>query len=465
MNEIDRIFKNKLNNHHSGIPEGIWDNIESALDKQQHRVWSNLPWSVAAVIAVIIVSVGSFWIQDLNSYTEIGNVLHQTSETHPVTTNKNNRLSSDLHNQDNSTADSFTGIESDLYAGTSAKISDITHIEVSKTDVVQPIVIRPGHISKEKDASATDFTNKSLNQVIPADMNSFSTSLFQPLMVNIETLNDNLMVNAIRSNLNQVVKGLKMPTEPFKACPFNVDYRDKSLDIYYSSDYIDKKLSDQSGDATLKDMRLATESPMYSFSAGLRLGYNVGYRWNLHTGINYSQINEKFEYTDPESSKVRIVIIKDYIYEDGKVVDSIVKQEEVLVPGSTELTVYNKFRTIDIPLLARYTIMANRHLSLSAIGGISINVASYEKGMIISDETLKPVHISKSEDDGNVVYKNQLGVSYYGSLSLAYHLTDNMDVLVEPYARLRPSSVTLSTYPLYQKFNTYGMNLGVRYKF
>ncbi len=477
MNELDKIFRNKLNHYSADVPDSVWENIDQSLQNQKRSPVSNVWFIASTLMVVVVVSVLSlFWVDHISS------------------NNINNQQHLELFKQnDTKTTDQSVATVSNTFIEQNVISENKDHDLMSKNDneIFQADVVQFNNAPSHTDIA----TNKDIKSTISKKATNLPTTLLDDYLteaatsiadVSKEKSIDNLESDIIESyrNMGQInvlptmdgyqnlysdktqnIQITNFNTKPIEACPFNANYKGTSLDIYFSPDYIDKQLIDREGGEKLKDMRTTTESPMFSFSAGIRLGYNLGYRWNIHTGLNYSQINEKFEYTDPESSTIRIVIVKDYIYENGKVVDSIVKQEEILVPGTTSLTIYNKFRTIDIPVLGRYTIMANRHLSLSAVGGIYINISSFEQGTIISDATHKPVQLSRLGDEDSVVYKDQLGLSFYGSLSIAYHLTSDTDLLVEPYARIHPESITVSAYPLNQKFNRYGLNLGLRYKF
>ena len=472
MNDIDKIFRNKLNHYSTDVPEGIWDNIESELEHSKLRSVPKWPWVLTSVLTFVTLIVTGFYLFNAQQKGDIQNTIQEQSiiNQEQITDNSlpiaqvfspKSAVGQDVTTSeiiqskfDNSATRVGKNLNLSLEAPTSSRAT-YTSIESEQSDY-QLIENTEDHLNTYLQLAQNEPSSDSDDRL---ELESHDQEVISPLV-------DNHTYTILKEDLSEIDKpSLSIITEPMKACPFNVNFKDKSLDIYYSADYIDKRMTDRDGGAKLKDMRSATESPMYSFSAGIRLGYNVGYRWNIHTGLNYSQINEKFEYTDLESTKVRIVITKDYIYENGSIVDSIVKQEEVIVPGSSKLTIYNKFRTLDIPVLGRYTIMANRHFSLSAMAGIIVNIASFEKGTIISDATHKPINLSKSDDQGTVIYKKQLGMSLYGSFSLAYHLTSNIDMLFEPYARIQPESITIASYPLYQKFNTYGLNLGLRYKF
>ena len=85
------------------------------------------------------------------------------------------------------------------------------------------------------------------------------------------------------------------------------------------------------------------------------MGWNNGIA--MKTGVNYSSINEKFTYTDPNSVQIKTITIIKYIYDDQfNVIDSIKTTENVSIPGTNTVTQYNKISLVDIPVLMQYTI-------------------------------------------------------------------------------------------------------------
>ncbi len=444
MNQLDKIFKHKLEHYHADFHDDAWNKIEARLPKAKKS--NRFFWPILSLVLVLLVAGRSaFYFND--------------SE---VQTGKNNSTSKpDILAQ--TTSDN---IKSELTAQT---IFDIAHTE----NVLSPQInctAKNGwnmHASTKSETTSLDIENEDQHEHMGYNVSLQTVALNHRVSFEIEAI-DNVPLNTFSNSPSNKLKfvtaiGGKEPVA--KACPFVLNARDKSMDVYYSSDFICKSILGPESLNSYKGIRNETELPMYSFSAGFRFGYNLSYRWNLHTGLNYSQINEKFRYIDPESNSTRVITIKDYIYDNGRIIDSIVTEKTVIVPGTTIHTVYNKIRTIDIPILARYTLMANRHMSLSAVSGVFINVASYQKGMILSHVDNKPVDVLQENTDGNIMYKTNVGISLYGGLSMAYHLSGNTDFLLEPHYRWQTESMTHESYPLDQKINTFGLTIGLRYKF
>lgn len=440
MSKLDKIFKHKLEHYNAEFPADAWDKIEARLPnpKKSNRLF----WPILSLFLVVITAgVGGFYI-------------NQVSES-------KNTVAQNIHK--NSVASIYENTNSNKFDAIKP-ISDAprllkTATQNNETTISNFVNEETSTVGKYNAENIQEMDVK-FNELVPTGQHHRNTLSIE----SIESLSSGKLMSNSSKGLKFVSAfGSKEPAS--KACPFVIEGRDKSLDIYYSSDFINKSLSGPESFDSHKSMRLATELPMYSFSAGFRFGYNLSYRWNLHTGVNYSQINEKFKYIDPESNSTRVITIKDYIYENGRIVDSIVKEETIVVPGTTIHTVYNKFRTIDIPILARYTLMANRYMSLSAVSGIYINVATFQKGMILNPLDQKPMDILQENADGNSMYKTNIGISLFGGLSLAYHLGANTDLLLEPHFRWQTETMTHQSYPLDQKINAFSLSTGLRYKF
>ena len=85
----------------------------------------------------------------------------------------------------------------------------------------------------------------------------------------------------------------------------------------------------------------------YTFSTGVRLSAVSGFGLAFRTGINYSQISEKFEYFN--GSEVTTEIVENY-GPNGEFLGT----DTIVVTGSRYKTTFNKYRTLDIPILLGY---------------------------------------------------------------------------------------------------------------
>ena len=99
------------------------------------------------------------------------------------------------------------------------------------------------------------------------------------------------------------------------------------------------------------------------------------------------------------------------------------------------------------------------------MAGVYLNISVNEKGMILGADNITPIDISSPPDSESEIFKSEWGISGFGAISMAYHLTSNLDFLLEPNARFQTESMTTETYPLQQRYNTFGLSTGLRFKF
>lgn len=239
-----------------------------------------------------------------------------------------------------------------------------------------------------------------------------------------------------------------------------------SADLYWSHEYglsnVSAKDSEYNG---LANMRRDTESPSYSFSAGLKINAITNSGFGFRTGLNYSQINEKFSYIDPESNQIRTITTVDYIYQNGVIIDSIVKKEEILIPGTLEIVHRNSYKLIDIPIL--FTIeqnigRSNFYYSINA--GVMLNLQFSQRVRMLKDD-LKSVSYFGSSYGENETFKKSLNSSLFLSAGIYYRFKERIHFSVEPNLRLHSQSFTVSSHPVSQSYIHLGFSTGMRYLF
>jgi hypothetical protein len=173
---------------------------------------------------------------------------------------------------------------------------------------------------------------------------------------------------------------------------------------------------------------------------------------SFRTGINYSQINEKFKYA--EGNIIQMVYITNG---NGDTIGNYA------TTGTRYKTTFNKFRTIDVPLLIGYEL-GNGKLHANFNAGAMVNVYSWQKGDVL-DSSFKPVNITTGKNSSAYQFKTNVGIGFLGSISVYYKLTERLHLLAEPYFRYNFSPASKSELSLKQKYNTAGMRLGVRFDF
>lgn len=221
------------------------------------------------------------------------------------------------------------------------------------------------------------------------------------------------------------------------------------IEVYAGPDYAFRNMSDTGNSAYLQKRKESTKFSS-AFSAGIRYTKVFSNGISFRTGINYSQINEKFTYS--EGNIVQVVYI---INNAGDTIGSY------MTSGTRYKTTQNKFRTIDVPLVLGYEL-GNSRLHANINAGVIVNAYSWQKGEVL-DSSYKPVNITTGKSNSQYQFKTNIGVGFTGGVSIYYKLNERWHLLVEPYFRynLTPASKDVITFK--QKYNTAGLHIGVRY--
>jgi len=200
--------------------------------------------------------------------------------------------------------------------------------------------------------------------------------------------------------------------------------------------------------------RRETESNMYAFSGALRLSIVSDRGLALRTGINYSQINERFSYIN--GSEEIIETINNYD-QDG----NIISTDTIVRIGTRRKITQNHYRMLDIPFLLGYEMNYNK-LNVSVNGGAYLNLLFRQKGDFLSPQDMQPVRFDSGDPDAYPAFKQQAGLGWYGSVGFAYQAGPNLQLVVEPHFKIFPKSVTRDQYGVQQRYMSTGLFLGVR---
>jgi len=171
----------------------------------------------------------------------------------------------------------------------------------------------------------------------------------------------------------------------------------------------------------------------------------------LRTGVNYSQINEKFTYFNGSEEVTETRNIFD---SDGNIIGT----DTVTLTGERYKVSNNIYRTIDIPFIVGYEFDMGQ-FGMSVNGGAYLNLLFMPDGDLLDPETLEPIAI---DGDNFNAFKEQVGLGYYGSLALTYQAKNGLQLLLEPHFKLFPKSVTQDEYALTQRYTSVGLFMGVR---
>ena len=202
------------------------------------------------------------------------------------------------------------------------------------------------------------------------------------------------------------------------------------------------------------ESRKETESYMYAFSGAFRFSAVNNKGLAIRSGLNYSQINEKFNYFSGSEQIIKYISRFD---EFGNVIGT----DTVVEVGTRHKVTHNNYRMLDIPFLLGYEIGGNK-LSISINGGAYLNLLFRQKGDFLSPQDMRPVHFDSSNPNAYAAFRQQVGLGWYGSMGFAFRASHKLQILVEPHFKIFPKPVTLDQFVLEQRYMTTGVFVGVR---
>ena len=222
------------------------------------------------------------------------------------------------------------------------------------------------------------------------------------------------------------------------------------VEIYAGPDFTLRNFKDTSQSLYLQKRKASTKVSS-AYSAGIRYTRVFNNGMSVKAGFNYSQINEKFSFI--QSNLIQTTYTIDPVTGDTT--------GSYTITGTRTKTTYNKYRTLDIPLLVGYEL-GNGRLHVNINAGAMINVYSWQKGEVL-DTTFQPVTITTGKSASSPYqFKNNVGVGLTGGVGFYYKLTDQLHLMAEPYFRYNLQPMSKSGLALQQKYNTIGLHVGVR---
>jgi hypothetical protein len=220
------------------------------------------------------------------------------------------------------------------------------------------------------------------------------------------------------------------------------------IEAYGGPDLGFRNMTDTGNSAYLQKRKESTKFSS-AYSAGLRYTHVFGNGMSIRTGINYSQINEKFTFV--QGNLVQVTYI---INAAGDTTGSYI------TTGTRYKTTHNKFKTIDVPLLIGYE-MGNGKFHANINAGIIVNAYSWQKGEVL-DMSNNPVSITTGKTTSAYQFKTNIGLGFTAGASMYYKLNEKIHILAEPYFRYNLSPMSKEKLTLTQKYNTAGLRVGLR---
>ena len=450
-NKIDKIFNDSLNAYSSDVAPVIWTNIEKGIAPRSNkwRIW------VLLLLAFLLLLGVLYFIDKPNVQPKQPKIEGIAASIHGNEEDQNKEDLAQAHLVNNNILKSITEQEGKafknqrnlnsytlnkqedlLQQASSAQInlSNNTPLKTQRPSAYVPVPNQ--QISVKADAIRTNFLR------CDSPIDQLSVILIEPFDYNIES-------SYRTKTLGDCFEG--PPSRFMMGFNLSMDYPFRSIKGAASGELLEYRNS-----------RNSTESEIISFSTGIQGGYFHPTGLLVKSGLQYSQINERFLLVTENVIKIQThITIDTMINSDGTY--TITRDSSIVeVLGREEMKTVNQFRMLDVPLILGYTFDW-RNLSLEVNAGVIFNITSTTGGRIL-DQDLVPTYYGTKGNDFQP-YKNHYGIALYGGFSLLSNFYGKTQLFIEPNARYYVKSFSSSDYPLRQNYFVIGLATGVRYYF
>ncbi|HQR94341.1 MAG: hypothetical protein B7Y15_12450 [Bacteroidetes bacterium 24-39-8] len=459
---FDNFFKEKLKDHSAPVPEGLWEKIRPEKEKKPMGFILPKQTGKGLIVAAVITGAIGLALNTGKSKDQQTDAINSPSEPNkttqslliPTATQKDkNTALYTATPSDKQVPNSSTKVEtfiSNRNPDTYFISSPNTDVSINQVSNTQPIGINNTITTGVENNQSFEDQNASYNSYHPSGntIGLSNQSRFQQMGM----VNKQLSANAHDKKFKAIII---CPTVRGKSSTFNTDW---AMEVYASPDYAFKSVSNINASAQYLNSKDSSEQMQVGYSAGIRLVKPLNDHFLLKTGLQYSQINQKFVYRNENEIKVTTVITaRTIIRSPGDTI--LVSDTSVLQTiGYSVKNVKNRYRSIDIPLTLGYEF-GNDDLRVGINAGVIFNVSSWYQGEML-DTAYQPVSISKAS---NSLYKTNIGMGLYSSISIQKRISENTHLFFEPYFRYNLKNMTSELSPYTQRFQVGGLAIGLRF--
>ena len=457
--QFDEHIKEQFNNYSPDVHPRIWENIIAEKERRKPAgFWLSLfnrSNKLLFLGLLIAISSGGALIYFSN--------YNNRDKTQIAIENNKSKKGIDNNNLSNKTDITDQEAATILIEKNNSKQPTNTTLHVnpalSSTGVAKVSNYSPSHPSN--DDENTTINNNSSSKKGKKELsglliiNTEAPGLNDDDFITDGTLLGRLTFNAQNFSANQ--KSKKQTTLSFNPiiylpdCPSlekDAAANKKYLEFYAGPDYAFLSLRDTGNSVYLQKRKESTKFKS-AYSAGIRYTKVFNNSMSVRGGVNYSQINEKFTFS--QGSLVQITYIIDA---NGDTTGSYI------TTGTRYKTTINRYRSIDIPVIFGYEL-GNGKLHVNINAGVVVNIYSWQSGDVL-DTAYRPVNITTGKSSSPYQFKTNAGIGFIGAVSVYYKLNDKIHVMAEPYFRYNFSSMNKERITLKQKYQIAGLRLGIR---
>lgn len=460
--QFDKYIKEQFSSYAPGVHPRIWENIAARNERRKPvGFWNSKKTRFLLAGLLLAISTGTAWWY-FNKPAATGNT-ETASRKNSVPGNRQLTPGKDqIPGNNNSTAqeDPSTDLNTEKAGTDPGKTSADNNSSLSTTGKNTVLISAPSSQNDDENTVAgnngrTEKKQKRTGSLLNMNMTAPGTEEEKDEYSTGGSLLGRLTFDAEKMTAGQ--KNKKQLLLSFNQVSFlpdcpgiekNASGNKKYLEIYAGPDYAFRSLSDTGNSEYLKKRKESTKFSS-AYSAGIRYTRVFNNSMSVRAGVNYSQINEKFTF-----SQGNIVHVTYIIDANGDTLGTYT------TTGTRYKTTVNKYRSIDVPLVVGYELGNGKwHANINA--GVIVNIYSWQKGDVL-DASYQPVSITTGKSSSPYQFKTNAGLGFTGGVAVYYKLNEKLHLLAEPYFRYNFSPMNKDNTTLKQKYQTAGLRVGVR---
>ena len=452
---FDEFVKGQFSGYSANVPGHIWENIIAKRKSKPKGFWSMLRGSNLLILSLmLLIGVGTSYLI-LSSGKNNSSIKNISTEKNIPASQTVNASPEKKVSENKPTTFSDKPVEEEK--NITDVVSDKPSVNSDKSSNKNNFFTPSSHKKGIKNTTVIENNNTEINnEDISLNQNNkevTNTILFSPFKFsNARELSGANILNS------QNVKFPDCPTIEKNAAGNKTYWEvyagpDRAFENY-------KSYSDTASNNYLQKRKASTKFAS-AFSAGVRYTKVFNNGTSVRAGVNYTQVNEKFVYFNPNEIKnITVITTRVVIRAPGDTIyisDTLQYQQT----GTRIKTTYNRYRNIDIPIVIGYEL-GNGKIHANINAGVIINVYSWYKGDVL-DTLYQPVSITTGKGNSAYQFKNNIGVGFLGSISVYYKITEKFHLVVEPYFRYNLSPMSKENLNLQQKYHIAGLHAGLRF--
>ncbi|MBN8718347.1 MAG: PorT family protein [Sediminibacterium magnilacihabitans] len=470
-NQFDQFIRAKLKDHSAPVPPGLWEKIKP--DEKGDRKGFVLPrintlgrYMIALALLGAFAVGGYLYLQPATQQPSTSTSISATATRDQQHAQEQTVAGSESASSNNNVAENSNAIvqNNTLHNNNTPNESN------NNNELSLSAQITPGNTAyKNAQAAGINYNSHpaSQEQASPIqsasdDARRFNLLAAAPLLSDRNSLLYDIKDLKNLELMNAVAHTRRVPN--MLVCPSARGGRyvnpDWYVEMYASPDLAFKSEQNVSATPQYMQRKDSSESSQLGFSVGVRLVKPFSDNLVLKAGLQYGQINQQFTYRSENEIKTTTVITQRQIIR-GPGDTVLVNDTSVLRQiGYRNNTVTNHFRTIDVPVTIGYQFGRDEDdFRVGVNAGVIFNLSSWYQGVVL-DKSLATVPIDKAS---TAVYKSNIGMGLYTSISFMKRLGENSQLFFEPYFRYNLSNITADQAAYTQKFHVGGLSIGLRY--